>query len=194
MVKSTKRYSIHINKNEALDIKKELGEWRTYAKNNLQYLLARSLNDMIERLLFDACGDGRLVEIFYPIFRVAPKSIKPIILDYLFEVGLQENQEALASFEYEVFRAFLSVVEANPKIGWIATKDIKDEHNALKDVREQIKTRTVSTIIKQFGFKPFRTMNARGFNVNLKLIEKLKKRYQIKTAKTKKAKQGKLSP
>lgn len=182
MRKTRRRFPMRIEASKAEDLKKDLYEVREEVISEFQKgnnML--EITDAMEEFLFENAGrDGRLVEIYSPIYMVAPEKVKPLMVEYLRDLGQAELQEELASFEAEVFIALLKLYnEQNEPQIWFATRDVVQIFNEGKGDREKVKTRTISRHIKSLGFKPYRTRGKRGYKWDEKLIEKLKERYPV---------------
>jgi len=138
------------------------------------------IDEKVEDYLFEVSGkDGRLVEIYYPIFIVAPVEKKPVLIEYLADLGELEVEEELASFPCEVFMAILKVYENNGHSNWFATEDVREAFNEDRPDREKHGSRSIGRQIHQFGFKPHRSSRRKGYKWNEKLVQKLKERYPI---------------
>lgn len=180
MVRSKRRFPMRFDLGEARLIKYMLGEWRDYT---LKFMPQDSMFDEMftERRLFKlAEGDGRLVELYYPLYRVAPISCKYVIEDYLESEGKDKIELTLDSSECEVFEALLSVLDNTPDANWVRTKDVVNQYNNTHELNTQTDAKRIYNKLRELGLKPLRTSNARGFAVNLKIIEKLKERYRVK--------------
>jgi len=173
MRKTRRRFPIRINKEKAEELNSKISVWsQLYAdKPELK------ITDAIEQKLFNLSGfDGRLVELFAPLYIVTPDPHKPIIEEYLKDSGTLEVEEELASWEYEIFSAILKVSLSSD---WFKTKDVTENVNIGRNENEKVKTYSVGRQIKQFGFKPHRTNQAKGWLWDEKLVTKLKERYPI---------------
>lgn len=183
MRKTRRRFSMRYDEEKAKNLQYKLFQFRGKIlegkKENPDLF---EIKDSLEEYLFESAGrDGRLTEIFAPLFVVAPEEVKPILIDYLRDLGEVELQNELASWEAEIFLAILKVYKATEGLqkNWFSSKAVKDAFNEERTQREQVKTRTISNQIKTFGFKPYRTKEARGYKWNTKLIAKLLERYPI---------------
>jgi len=162
-----------------------LNAWRNFCMVNLEYFNKHPFNSWIQKYLFEECGnENRLVELFYPLFRVAPMTKKLIILDYMKEASDDFINSQSVSFESQVFEAFLEAIDKHPKDNFIATKEITDCYNNLKEFNEHVKSRTIANIIRVLGFSDKRTKKAYGFSIDNIRIENLKKRYKIEHDRT----------
>lgn len=164
------------------EIKAGLMKWREYALENVHYFNNSPFNTAIQKGLFEWCNnENRLIELFYPLYRVAPATKKTVVLDYLKEASDNAMNSETVSFESQVFEAFLEAKNAKPARNLVATKDITDCYNNHKDPCERLKSRTIADIVRSLGFSDKRTETARGFSVNIKTIENLKRRFRIDT-------------
>jgi len=174
MRKTRRRFPMRIDEARAKNLDRLLFFWAR--KNKGKY----KINDNIEHYLFEISGrDGRLVEIFSPIYVVAPAEKKPILIDYLRELGENELQEELASFDCEVLIAILKVYENNGQSNWFATDDVRKAFNEERSIREQYGSKSIGRQIGKFGFKHHRSAKRKGWKWNEKLVEKLKERYPL---------------
>lgn len=174
MRKTRKFFPIQIDKKQAEKLKYRLLAWKKQIEKTYE------VTEEIQRKLFEKSGyDGRLVEVFAPLYMVTPEQVKPILLEYLHDLGETEIQEQLASWECEVFTAILNT---SLQSSWFATKDVTNIFNENKSDKEKVKSRTIGRQIKQFGFKPHRSNKQRGYKWNSKLVEKLKERYPVEAS------------
>jgi len=178
MRKTRRRFPIRINKEKAEALKSKIDVWSHLYVDKEEL----KITDVIEQKLFNLSGyDGRLVELFASLYIVTPDPHKPIIEEYLKDSGTLEIEEELASWEYEIFSAILKVPLTS---NWFKTKDVAEKVNFEKNENEKVKTRSVGRQIKQFGFKPHHTNQARGWLWDEKLVTKLKERYPIEEEST----------
>lgn len=179
MRKTRKRYRFDDEqKKRAEKIRKKLEEWRNKVMEitkGLSFEIPKEIDDFI----FETSGkDGRLTDLFTIIYVITPKQRREVLVEYLKDVGEQELQEELASFEAEVFGAILKVYEQQGgKETWFATRDVVDEYNKEKPSKEKATTRRISDQIKVFGFKPYRDRNKRGYKWDESLMKDLKERW-----------------
>jgi hypothetical protein len=180
MTKSFKFYSQEIDAQTINDIKEGLEAWRTYALENKHYFNNSAFNTAIQKGLFECCNnENRLIELFYPLYRVAPATKKTVILDYLKEASENFENSETVSFESQVFEAFLEAKDLHPDSNFVATKDITDCFNNHKDPSEREKSRTIADVVRSLGFSDKRTNQAYGFKPDSEKIDNLKKRYRI---------------
>lgn len=176
MRKTRTRFPMRINKEKARELNNQFTVWLLKAQANLSNY---QITDDIENLLFKTSdNDGRLVQLFAPLYSVAPVEKRQVILDYLKEAGENEIEEQLASWEAEVFTALLKYCFRHPNEHFIPSKEVTEIFN--ENRTDPVMTRTIARQLKIFGFKYHRMANARGFFYDTKLIEKLKERYPIK--------------
>jgi hypothetical protein len=157
-----------------------LNAWREFVSLHMEYFNKKTFNAWIQRYLFEECNnENRLIELFYPLFRVAPLTKKPIIIDYLKEASDNFANSESVCFESQVFEAFLEAVDKHPKDNFVASKEITDCYNASKEFNEHVKSRTLADIIRSLGFSDKRKNVAYGFLIENARIENLKKRFRI---------------
>lgn len=174
MRKTRKRYPMRFDEDRGKLLKIKLFKWREQLNDDEGYW---TITDELEENLFEVSGhDGRLVEVFAPIYVAAPYQMHPTLREYLHDLGDAEIQEELASFECQIFEAILKADITN---SMFATVDVRDKFNEGKSDREKVKTRTIGRVIKQLGFKPHRSGARRGYRWNQQLVDKLKERYQV---------------
>jgi ferredoxin len=189
MVRSQRRFPLRHDEREVNDIITGLMKWRiiAYLDGTIEntkataYPLHTSLefdNTFIEPLLFDECHNGRLVQLFYPLYRVAPLSKKGLILEVLRDEGKQKAQVSASTFEADIFQAVLKVYEKSPRAYVLFTTDISRAYND-EHIDATIKDRTIKRQVEALGFKPYRTAKRNGFRNDKALIEKLKLRFQV---------------
>lgn len=174
MRKSKRFFPLRIDEKRVEQLRAKLKEWKS-SKPQL------GITRETEEMLFKESGnDGRLAQLFSSLYTVAPDEKKSVILDYLGECGELEQEEELASWECEIFSAICRVVYSASFSGnWFATKDIAEAYNLDRPEREQLKSRTIGRQIRQFGFKPHRSANQRGWKYDQTLMDKLHERYPI---------------
>ncbi len=177
MYKTKKRFPLRIDEQLAKKLQNKVWAF-AFAVNRLEKKEFYTITDDVENLLFESSGsDGRLVELFTPLYVIAPEKIKPTILEYIKEIGELEIEEELASYECEIFQA---IMEAPVKNSWFSTKSITDIVNKNRASNEQIRTYSVGRQLKQFGFKPFsKGGKTRGWKWDKRIIEKLKLRFPV---------------
>jgi len=187
MVRTQKRFPLRHDENEVKDIVTGLTVWRlkAYQEGLLHVKNANPLpmslefdSTFIEELLFSICHNGRLVQLFYPLYRVAPVSRKGLILEILEEEGKAKVQTSLTSFEADIFSAVLDVHNKSPDSYVLFTTDILNAYNN-EHSDAPIKVRTMKREVESLGFKPYRTAKRNGFLHNKELIEKLEQRFQF---------------
>ena len=176
MVRSKRRFPMRHDEDEIEAIRTGLEKWRSFALKMPQELVLDE--EFIERHLFDKSSNGRLTELYYSLYRVAPITYKNVIVEYLELEAKAKIQNALASFECEIFKAILDVYEKNPLLRWVSTDDVNKEYND-NHLTANITSRTMSRKLRELGFRPHRTAKARGFLVDNIILSNLKERFQI---------------
>jgi hypothetical protein len=156
-------------------LRKRLTFWFYNNKNEF-----KDSDGKVEDYLFNLSGfDGRLVEIYYPIWTVSPTEKKPILAEYLQDLGELQLQEELRSFDCEVLIAILKVYENNGHRNWFPTKEVTESFNEELDDREKQGSRSIGRQISKFGFRPHRSNKQKGWLWDEKLVEELKQRFPI---------------
>lgn len=122
-------------------------------------------------------GSGRLIELFYPLYTVAPtQQIKNEILAYAKNIKKERAEELTTTVEVMVLSAILEAKRTDfMKNNRIHIKDITDIINFTLPEREQWTHRTVAEICRRIGFKTTRIRTGTVIIWNKKLIEILKK-------------------
>lgn len=180
--KSTERYRIEKEDEKwAERIVRQLSEWREKVMEieaeNPDFEIPKEIDDFI----FETSGkDGRLTDMFAPLYIVAPEQRKEILVEYLKELGEYELQQELASWEAEVFTAILKVYhrQSGGKT-WFSTQEVTDAVNEERPDTEKVTRRKVGSQIRIFGFTPKSSGQRRGYEWDESIIKNLKERYPI---------------
>jgi len=122
-------------------------------------------------------GSGRLAELFYPLYVVAPNDeLRASIIEYALEVGKGRLEELRVSEEVIVLTAILEAERRRLcKQGKILIKDITDIVNEQLSMKEWLSNRYISSLCSRIGFQ--RTSVHGGLSAikwDDKLIERLK--------------------
>lgn len=175
MHKTRKFFPIRIDEQYASKIREEILAF-VFAIKRLDKKQFYTITEEVERKLHEISGfDLRIVELFSPLYTIAPEEIKPAILEYIAEIGEAEKENELASWECEIFQAILQVPVIN---GWFSIKALTEIVNSDRNEKEKVRTYSVGRQLRQFGFKPFsKGEKGRGWKWDNKLVEKLKERY-----------------
>jgi hypothetical protein len=174
MRKTKQKFPMTIDQKQADVLKTKLEAWRLQNGDKSE---CYQITNEIETLLFEKTGkDGRLRELFSSVYVVTPAEFQPKILEYLEEIGKLEQQEEAGSYESEIFTAILKVTHDGC---WFSTKSATAEFNEGRSESERISSRSIGKKIRELGFKLRRRNSANGWFYDLKLVEKLKERYEI---------------
>lgn len=184
MHKTRKFFPIRIDTKIATELQEKIFMF-AFAVQRLEKKEFYTITEEIEKKLHDVSGfDLRIVELFSPLYVIAPDEIKPMILEYIHDIGEAETEEELASWECEIFQAMLQVSVIN---GWFSVKALTEIINSDRSEKEKVRTYSVGRQLRQFGFKPFsKGGKERGWKWDQKIIEKLKQRFPIIEAKQQK--------
>jgi hypothetical protein len=121
-------------------------------------------------------GNGRIVELFYPLVSVTNKG-REAILEYAKENYQARLEEEQTTIEAQLVQAVLAC-ENDVEQGKISTARITEKFNENKPEREQWKVQSVGYALKKLGFKSCRMPSGNfGKYWDASLIERLKKRY-----------------
>lgn len=181
MHKTRKFFLIRIDNDVASKLQEKIFAF-VFAVKRLEKKEYYTITEEIQKKLHETSGfDLRIVELFSPLYVIAPEEIKSTILEYVYDVGEAEIEEELASWECEIFQALLDVPVTN---SWFSVKDLTEIINKDRSEKEKVRTYSVGRQLRQFGFKPFsKGEKGRGWKWDSQIIDKLKERFP--TAKTK---------
>lgn len=174
MVRSNRRFNLRIDIDEIKQLQEDLNNWRNATLNNFE-LIDFIEQNTAEKIIFKFTKhDNRLLELYYPIYRITPSKFKSYILKYVKQIALEKREEYYNTFDAEVFEALLNVY--NPFVGWISTDDVTKEYNK-SHLINPLDNRVIGRALKTMGFKNKKTNTQRGYEINPILLSKLAKRF-----------------
>lgn len=170
---------LQLDKEEAKQLRMKLLLYRFRVLRGLEAVDSVLSVDSVNRLGASPLGfgNGRIVELFFPLVSVANKG-REAILEYAKDMHRSRLEEEQTTIEAQLVQVLLAC-ESGVEQGRIAIQKVSDKFNEGKTEREQWKPRTISYRLKKMGFKSCRmpSGNAFGKYWDTVLIERLKKRY-----------------
>jgi len=133
--------------------------------------------------LGERIGSGRLIELFFPLYQVAPTTeLKERIVKHALEIGVARLEELALSDEVVTLSAVLEAFASGACMkGIILIKKISDIINSTLSFNEQWGNRRVSAVCGRIGFAKAHTREGIAIKWNPRLIERLKKDSRYKT-------------
>lgn len=149
MVKNQKRVNFRVNEERAEALRSMLIMYRL---NKLSEMLTDG-NDDFDDLQgkLGELKDGRLMELFYCLGKVANKGLENILSYANYMANVRES-EGQASLEAQVLEALLKS-KGKVNEGKILVKDVSETLNELLPEKEKFTTRFVTKMLSNLGFK-----------------------------------------
>jgi hypothetical protein len=122
-------------------------------------------------------GGGRLAEMFFPLFAVAPTDeLKSLITNHAIKTGQTRLEELATSDEVAMLSAIMQAYEEGKiEHGNILLKDLKFIINLTLSSKEEWTSRKVGSLCSRLGFVKQRTRQGTAIRWDSKLIDRLKK-------------------
>jgi hypothetical protein len=148
MVKNQKRVNFRVNEARAEALRSML---ITYRLNKLTEMADG--NDDFDDLQGELgeLKDGRLMELFYCLGKVSNKGLENILSYAKYMANVRES-EGQASLEAQVLEALLKSKE-KVSDGKLLVKDVAEKFNEPLAENERFKTRTITKMLSNLGFK-----------------------------------------
>jgi len=177
MARNNRKYPeirLIVDKEKAQQIRNGMLMWR-FQKLSEDSEGSEAPREGIPPIFYDV-QNGRLIELFLPLYEVAKNNTKTIV-DYAKKLNKERMEQESVAVEAE---ALLAIIKCEELVvnGKVSSKDIKDAFNADRVEKEQWKTSSVNRIVRRLGFHETRVTGGRtGWYWDSKKLERLKKRY-----------------
>jgi len=122
-------------------------------------------------------GNGRIIELFYPLVSVANRN-REVIISYAKDLHQSRLEEEKTTIEAQIVQALVEC-EQFVEQGRVSTEKVAEKFNEGRSEKERWKTRSVGKWLKKLGFKRARmpSGNVRGQRWDPVLVERLRRRY-----------------
>jgi len=172
MTRNVKQINLFIDEEKAQDLRNRLLMYRF--KN-----LAKEPGLFEMSWLNGQFKNARVIELFVSLLQVAPtEDIRARLITCMKQITKSRLDEEQASIEARMFDAVLKC-EKDIKEGKLSTQAITDTFNVGLSEKEQLKTTQVGRKVAALGFEKCRFGGGKsGFFWDIKLIERLKARYE----------------
>lgn len=127
---------------------------------------------------FESIRNGRVRELFYPLYQVAEGEARKKILDYAKTVDEQHETEENLSIEAEIL---LAILNCRDKVenGILPRIEIENYYNFNHSKQEELHDRRLTSKLKALGFNFGRTSTKRGIIWDTKKLIALCKRFKF---------------
>jgi hypothetical protein len=149
MVKNQKRVNFRINEARAEELRSMLIMYRFQKLSEMKADDTDDFDDLQGKL--GELKDGRLMELFYCLGKVSNKGLENILSYASYMANVRES-EGQASLDAQVLEALLKSKEKVAD-GKILVKDIAEKFNESLKENERFKTRTITKMLSNLGFK-----------------------------------------
>jgi hypothetical protein len=198
MAKNTRRLNVIVNENAAKKIRNGLLQWRfetllnnSVSTNTIQEVDNNDTYDAYDT--YDACDsktrtipnlpedflaieNGRVIELFTPLYVVADEETKQYIVEYAKAVTTHQKTEENTSIDSEILLAILECHDLVEK-GLVPRTAIENVYNKDRPEKERLYGETITNRITTLGLEKGRTSKQRGFIWNSKKLIALCERF-----------------
>lgn len=184
MQKATRKIPIFIDKKQCAVLRNQLLQYRFDVMLNSEDSEAGegSTEEGIEQLT-EKLTSGRLIELFLPLYVVAPTKYKKEILEYAVTINEQRNLDLSTSEEVIILQAILTCQKEGKLQGkLLLIKDIADKLNQENDFQDQYTNQKIGNIASRIGFQKQHTNKGNSIIWNERLVRKLEGDSRYKSA------------
>jgi hypothetical protein len=121
---------------------------------------------------FEEIKNGRVIELFTPLYTVALDEVKPVIFDYAKTVAAQQKTEENTSIESDILLAILECSDL-VEMGVLPYSVVENTFNQDKPEKERLYGVRLSKKINSLGLQSGRTSKKRGLVWNTEKLRQL---------------------
>jgi hypothetical protein len=184
MQRATRKIPVFINKEECATIRNKLLQYRfntmlsEASEASEPFVKEGYVEELTQKLT-----SGRLIELFLPLYAIAPDKYKKEILDYAQTINEERNLDLSTSEEVIILQAILLCFkEGLIQNKLILIKNINEKLNQETDFQEQYTNQKIGSIVSRIGFQKQHTNKGNCLIYNERLIKKLELNPRYKSA------------
>lgn len=183
MMKTTRVLEVYPDEERATKLRAKLLFWRFHTLlgevsevNEVNFRVGRE--ELPEGLR--EVKDGRLIELFYPLYRVAPtEESQYTIIQYALEELARRGLKYEASIIGDLLEILVEIASFTTN-SFISTRSITDKYNADKPLpKEKYSTRSIGRQLSKLGFTSVHKKGGNGILLDIDLLHHLTQRFNI---------------